>query len=32
MVVYGMQDTMRALEGGALDTIMVFESAEYIRL
>jgi peptide chain release factor subunit 1 len=32
MVVYGMQDTMKALEGGALETMMVYENAEFFRL
>lgn len=32
MVVYGMLDTMRALESGALETVMVFENAEFFRV
>lgn len=32
MVVYGMQDTMKALEGGALESMMVYENAEFFRL
>ena len=32
MVVYGMLDTMRSLEAGALDTIMVYENAEFFRV
>lgn len=32
LIVYGLEDTMRALEGGGLETIMVFENAEYQRM
>jgi peptide subunit release factor 1 (eRF1) len=29
LIVYGMEDTMRALEGGGLETIMIYENAEF---
>jgi len=29
MVVYGMEDTLRAFEAGSLETIMIFEMAEF---
>ena len=32
MVVYGVEDTMRAFEAGSLETILVYENAEYSRL
>jgi hypothetical protein len=32
MVVYGMVNTLKALEGGALETIMVYENAEFFRV
>jgi len=32
MTVYGLEDTMRALEAGSLETIMVYEGADFTRL
>jgi peptide chain release factor subunit 1 len=32
MVVYGMLNTMKALEGGALESMMVYENADFFRL
>ena len=32
MIVYGMEDTMRALEAGSLETIMIWENAEFVRM
>lgn len=32
MVVYGCDDTMRALEAGTLETILIFENIDYMRL
>jgi hypothetical protein len=32
MTVYGVEDTCRALEAGSLETVMIFENAEYLRL
>jgi len=29
MVVYGMVDTLRAFEAGSLETIMIWEMAEF---
>lgn len=32
MTVYGVEDTMRALEAGSLETICIFEGNEYVRM
>jgi hypothetical protein len=32
MVVYGLEDTMRSLEAGTLETICVYENADFIRM
>jgi len=29
MVVYGMEDTLRAFEAGSLETIMIYENGEF---
>lgn len=31
MIVFGVEDTMRALEGGALETIMIYENLDIAR-
>lgn len=31
MIIFGVQDTMRALELGALDQLLLFEELEYTR-
>lgn len=31
MIVFGMEDTMKALEVGALETLMIYEDLEYTR-
>ena len=31
MIVFGVDDTMKALEAGAIDTIMLYEDIEYTR-
>jgi peptide chain release factor subunit 1 len=31
MIVFGVKDTLLALEGGAVDTIILFESLEVTR-
>jgi peptide chain release factor subunit 1 len=31
MIVFGIEDTMKALELGALETIMIYEELEYTR-
>lgn len=32
MTVYGVEDTMRALEAGSLETVCIFEGGDYVRL
>lgn len=32
MIVYGMEDTMRALEAGGLEQILIWENAEFVRM
>ena len=32
MVVYGVQDTMKAFENSTLDVIVCFEGLEYLRV
>jgi len=32
MIVYGMEDTMRALEAGSLESILIWENAEFVRM
>jgi peptide chain release factor subunit 1 len=31
MIVFGIDDTMKALESGALETIMIYEELEFTR-
>lgn len=31
MIVFGVDDTMRALESGALETLMIYEELEFTR-
>ena len=32
MVIYGVDDTMKALEAGSLETVMLYENANYYRM
>jgi peptide chain release factor subunit 1 len=31
MIVFGVDDTMKALESGALETLMIYEDLEFTR-